>query len=1199
VSAADAAARRRAQTEFDAPLLLEAGAGTGKTAVLVARIVAWCLGPGWERAAGPGSARASGPSSARAAGPGEAPADPRHAARVLRGVVAITFTDAATAEMASRIADAFEKIGRGELPPGVLEQALPAPAVRAARAAAFRLALDQLRVHTIHAFCLRLLLAHPLEAGVHPRLAVDADGQRVAASVREGVEEALPRAFGAEGDARWIELAQAGIGPRDLEAALAALLGEGVAPEDLADGGATALRSARFVEMLRDALTAFTALEGGRLAALRGAPKVAASAGALAAAREVAETASDLAALQGALLALPGWEGVADLLASCAGRKLGARASEAIGGDAEALAERAAALRPLLAHLDELDLARFATARSVLADLAAGVHQRLRQRGVATFGALLRGARDLLRDPAVRRSVRGEIQQLLVDEFQDTDALQCEILRALALDDPAAPRPVLFLVGDPKQSIYGWRNADLRAYQQLRDALAASGGIATLVVNFRSAPAILGEVRRVVEPVMEPVHGLQPPFEALEPSERTRGLAGYTAGGRAPVEHWLPARVDPASGALDEGGGRERLAEREARAAARDIAALRAQGVRLDQVAVLLRVTAAFEPVLEALREAGLPYVVERETDFYQRREIVDAVALVRCVLDPHDHLALVAALRSSVAGVPDAAWLPLWREHFPQRAGAIDGADAGRLAAAREAARAAAAKLPPDVPEARELAGWPEALDDFLCALHELRGAYERETPERFVERLRERVLLEASEASRHLGEHRAANLDRFFRDLVLALEEAAGSAASLVAFLRRAGSVAREHNEGRPRAAAGDAVHVLTIHRAKGLDWEHVYLLGCDRGQRGEDPKRTAVVRRAGDLGFVLFGWPEPGLPVLAAERADVESAERVRLLYVATTRAKLRLVIGARRANGKEWRRAKSFAELLPARRGAQPAWEHAAAAEEGVRSEDGVLFRVVDAPDPEGRAAPPPGPALPGAEQVASDEARLRVLREQAAAHAKRPFSAAASAEAHGRDERAGGESDEPESPRPKAPPEYAGEPVERGVALAAGTAVHALLEAGRLDAAAADGPLERAVAMAALPGEREAVLAHARTVWRRFAAGPLAPRLAALAPHVVARELPVWLAPREEDAEGPVGFVAGAIDLLYRDPASGELVVADYKTDAVDGADLGAHALRYAAQGEHYVRAVQQALALAARPRFELWFLAAGEVRVLG
>ena len=99
-------------------------------------------------------------------------------------------------------------------------------------------------------------------------------------------------------------------------------------------------------------------------------------------------------------------------------------------------------------------------------------------------------------------------------------------------------------------------------------------------------------------------------------------------------------------------------------------------------------------------------------------------------------------------------------------------------------------------------------------------------------------------------------------------------------------------------------------------------------------------------------------------------------------------------------------------------------------------------------------------------------------------------------------------------------------------------------------------------------------------------------------HILARELPVLLAP-EEEGEGPVGFVAGAIDLLYRDPESGELVVADYKSDAVSSpSEARRKADDYRGQGERYVRAVQQALELPRPPRFELWFLAIGHVESL-
>ncbi|RMH23585.1 MAG: hypothetical protein D6696_00170, partial [Acidobacteria bacterium] len=133
--------------------------------------------------------------------------------------------------------------------------------------------------------------------------------------------------------------------------------------------------------------------------------------------------------------------------------------------------------------------------------------------------------------------------------------------------------------------------------------------------------------------------------------------------------------------------------------------------------------------------------------------------------------------------------------------------------------------------------------------------------------------------------------------------------------------------------------------------------------------------------------------------------------------------------------------------------------------------------------------------------------------------------------------------------------------------------------------------------AAAPGEEEAVAARARELLRRFAGGDLFPHFLALAPRVVARELPVLLPPAadggEATEEGAVGFVSGTLDLVYRDGDA--LVIADYKTDAVDGGELAAHARRYAAQGRAYAAALTQAFALRRPPRFELWYLNAGRV----
>ena len=226
--AADAEARRRSQTSFDRPLVLEAGAGTGKTATLVARIVAWCLGPGWRRAASELAAQQ------QRSGKGEAAGAERVAARVLDGVVAITFTEAAAAEMASRVAQALAEVERGGLPKGLLPEALAgADGEERPRAAALLVALDHLVVATIHAFCRRLLADAPLEAGLHPSFAVDADGRVLEEVAKETVEAAFRAALGRPEEGPLVALAVRGFGPAELAAALVDLADAGVPPEAL------------------------------------------------------------------------------------------------------------------------------------------------------------------------------------------------------------------------------------------------------------------------------------------------------------------------------------------------------------------------------------------------------------------------------------------------------------------------------------------------------------------------------------------------------------------------------------------------------------------------------------------------------------------------------------------------------------------------------------------------------------------------------------------------------------------------------------------------------------------------------------------------------------------------------------------------------------------------------------------------------
>ena len=212
---------------------------------------------------------------------------------------------------------------------------------------------------------------------------------------------------------------------------------------------------------------------------------------------------------------------------------------------------------------------------------------------------------------------------------------------------------------------------------------------------------------------------------------------------------------------------------------------------------------------------------------------------------------------------------------------------------------------------------------------------------------------------------------------------------------------------------------------------------------------------------------------------------------------------------------------------------------------------------------------------------------------------RPFSAPASEEAHHLLRELLAEEhleEEREAASSAARPEVS-------PALAVGSAVHRVLEELRprwgLGGRAAPVHATSCPSTWRLSSRRDAAheaLARARSILDRLAAGRTLARLREIAAHVVARELPVLLPP-DQGPEGPVGFVSGAIDLVYRDPATGELVIADYKTDEVASeAEIEAgRVAAYAPQGVHYRRALREALGLSKEPRFELWFLHADRI----
>ena len=1207
---ADREARRAAQTRFDRPLVLQAGAGTGKTTTLIGRLLAWTLGEGWRRAVLRLAERA-----ARLPGKREQPAPDRVAAEVLGRVVAITFTEAAAAEMAGRAARELAGLAGGGEAPGWLDASLlPPPPERAERARALLGTLDHLSVRTIHAFCRGLLADHPLEAGVHPDLTIDADGRLVEEVVRETVEDFLREGYGDPGDPHLLALAAKGYGPQEIVESLIALLNGGLPAAVLDDDpfGPDAVRA--FRARLVDACRAVHELIATRVSGSRARNARAIERGLavlidrlgedggiarIAGIAEIAETAAE---------ALP--ENLVKHLHEWHRERLGDTEAALFGDVRAGLSLASADLEQVLQHLARLDPELVDHGRRALRPLLGRIERELRRRGVATFDFLLTGAESLLAShPEVRRQVRRRIDQLLVDEFQDTDRTQTEILRWIALDgltDPAEHRPGLFLVGDPKQSIYGWRSADLRAYDGFVGLVREAGGeVMSLVENFRSVPAILEEVARVIEPVMRERAGIQPPFEPLLACERRQGDPGFVHGGWTPVEHWVSWKNDGERGAWRTSA--VDAAQLEAAALAADARALHEEhGVAWKEIAVLLRGTGDLDLYLEALRRARVPFAVGRDKQYYRRREVIEAAALVRAVLDPGDHLALLTVLRSPWVGVPDAALIPLWNRQFPRKMTELRSPTPEALGALRETIEGAARVMPRDVPGIERVKGWDRNLLAAVEHLAVLRRSFESEPADVLLERLRRLTLIEATEAARYLGPYRLANLERFFRQLLFAVEDGGGDVTAILRALRTSVAEARDAEEGRPKDGSEDAVQVLTVHGAKGLDFEHVYLVQLHKASPGERGPRTEAGRLGDRFEYRLFGAPSLGFDLVEAARREVEAAERVRLLYVAMTRAKDRMVLAGVWPEGmaaKPGDQARNHLDLLLSRAdlpASLPVLWDEAAANAGWTFPDptGALwkFPALRPAGAVGLAAEPERPSLPGPEEIALVSAGLRAERARAEIRMSRPFGGAASEEAHAllREQQAERLADTPARSR-------RGPAVDREAAMAAGGAIHRALEEWDL---AADPRKETGRQRALLPAylaalvegdDLDQALPLAGSLLDTFVEGPLLGRLRELRDDILARELPVLVPPGEGD-HSPVGVVTGAIDLLYRDPEDDGIVVADYKTDeVVTEEEIAARAAVYAPQGAVYARAVQEALDLDEAPRFEVWFLRVGRV----
>lgn len=813
-------------------------------------------------------------------------------------MVAITFTEKAAAEMKGRIRESLRALLRGTRRPDLQ--------------ARWRRALQELEqapISTLHSFCARILRENPVEVGLDPQFVVldRAAAEAVLYELAEGEVRA-----GLESGREGVALLVEEYGRRGLVRFLVSIFHQlrtaGLAIEEVRQ-----VHDRRLAEAARHFQAACNELAGAweELVARGSEEKGAAR-------QRWEEVCAAWAAARPRLGVLAaqagrerdqdweweeGWAAWADLLEAY--RRLPGRASERLQPLVEEVREGYARVESLWTDLaSEPYVEGFL---GLLEGLEEGWRRSREERLALDYDDLQLLVRDLLRRPEVARRYCRRYRFLLVDEYQDINPLQEEIISLLAgfsaekTGEGANPEegrpegvatsgagegrsPVLFLVGDPKQSIYGFRGAEADLFRSAVEALKVKGGeVIPLRENFRTLPGLLAFINLVGRYVFQEgaAGGSEEPgrFEAAAVwEEGVPGRPGPPVASDLPVAELL---LVPCSGPAEE----RRAAEAEA-IAGRIEELIREGGRQYREIALLFRTLADVGLYERALRRRRIPYLVAGGRGLYQRPEVTDLFSLLRFLADPEDDLSLAAVLRSPLFGLSDDALCLL-----ALRAGSPGRKEAGR-GWLWPALRAAEGVLPPgsDLTLARRAAGVLEGLllQRDLLAPHELLARAVEETD------------LAAFWAARPDGRQALANVRKLESMVERIVSETGHSTLGrFLAYLEEILEREAEEGEADPEVEEAQAVKLLTVHKAKGLEFPVVFLVDADRAFVSE--AEGILFDRERGLGFKVLN--REGEPIPTGLYREIQAAlerrgeeEEARILYVAMTRARDYLIISS---------------------------------------------------------------------------------------------------------------------------------------------------------------------------------------------------------------------------------------------------------------------------------------------------------------
>jgi len=460
-----------------------------------------------------------------------------------------------------------------------------------------------------------------------------------------------------------------------------------------------------------------------------------------------------------------------------------------------------------------------------MAEIYAAYDELCQREGVADFAELLLRSYELLsKSEALREHYRARFRHILVDEFQDTSRLQYRWLKLLAGNGSNA----IFAVGDDDQSIYAFRGASAANMQDLQKDFAIER-VVKLEQNYRSHGRILDAANALIS------H-----------NRRRLGKNLWTAEAKGE-----PLRVYEAATDLDE-----------AAFIVEEVKALRAEGVALDDIAVLYRSNAQSRVIEHALFSAGLPYRVYGGLRFFERQEVKHALAYLRLVANPDDDGALVRVVNFPARGIGSRS--------LEQLQDAAQARGASLWAAARQRAEGGGRKA-----EGESASGHPSSgkgVPAFVALVEQMREATKGLPLPEVIGHVIEASGLKAHYQAEKEGADRLENLSELINAAATFVAERdvqpAGEAPGtdepdeLTAFLAHAALEAGEHQA----EAGAEALQLMTVHSAKGLEFHSVFVSGLEEGLFPHENSLT---------------------------EADGIEEER-RLMYVALTRARRRLYL-----------------------------------------------------------------------------------------------------------------------------------------------------------------------------------------------------------------------------------------------------------------------------------------------------------------